>query len=83
METIIKVWHYLSHLEWTERKQYDCLFCDRRNFKTIVYEVSAPDFVWTIFASMSTSRSDYVHTHRMTKSSLLKIFDLLGNGTAC
>ncbi|KAK3685367.1 hypothetical protein B0T22DRAFT_442546 [Podospora appendiculata] len=34
------VWHYLANLEWTEKVQHKCVFCDRANFKHIVYEDS-------------------------------------------
>ena len=32
---------YLSNLQWTEKKQHKCLFCDVSNFSNIVYEVNA------------------------------------------
>lgn len=40
METLRRIFHYLTHLEWTERRQHVCVFCDRKNFANIVYEVS-------------------------------------------
>jgi hypothetical protein len=33
------VCRYLRGLEWTEKKQHDCVFCERRNLAKIVYEV--------------------------------------------
>jgi len=39
METIRKIVHYLLNLQWTEKVQRECLFCDRKNFQNIVYEV--------------------------------------------
>ncbi|KAI2641409.1 HIT-like protein [Hypomontagnella submonticulosa] len=39
MEAIKAIFHYLTHLEWTQKVQTDCIFCDRNNFeKNIVYE---------------------------------------------
>ncbi|ATY62232.1 Histidine triad-like motif-containing protein [Cordyceps militaris CM01] len=38
MEWAKKVFNYLVHLEWTERIQHNCTFCDRANFAIIVYE---------------------------------------------
>ncbi|PNP43670.1 hypothetical protein TGAMA5MH_04642 [Trichoderma gamsii] len=38
METLRRIFHYLTHLEWTEQKQHVCIFCDRKNFAEIVYE---------------------------------------------
>ncbi|KAK5997651.1 hypothetical protein PT974_00006 [Cladobotryum mycophilum] len=38
MQTIKRIVHYLSNLEWTERSQEICVFCDRNNFASIVYE---------------------------------------------
>ncbi|PHH75855.1 hypothetical protein CDD80_2020 [Ophiocordyceps camponoti-rufipedis] len=38
METIKRILHYLANLEWSERRQDICIFCDRRNFAAIVYE---------------------------------------------
>lgn len=31
--------HYLANLEWTERKQHDCIFCNRERLRDVVYEV--------------------------------------------
>ncbi|KAL6899988.1 HIT-like domain-containing protein [Trichoderma evansii] len=38
METARRIFHYLCNLEWTEKKQHKCIFCDRKNFASIVYE---------------------------------------------
>ncbi|KAL7784323.1 HIT-like domain-containing protein [Trichoderma ceciliae] len=38
MQTIKQLVGYLSNLEWTERFQHICTFCDRANFASIVYE---------------------------------------------
>ncbi|KAI1132136.1 hypothetical protein F5Y10DRAFT_231618 [Nemania abortiva] len=38
MENIRRFFHYLANLEWTERRQHVCKFCDRTNFASIVYE---------------------------------------------
>ncbi|KAI0429960.1 hypothetical protein F5Y09DRAFT_308985 [Xylaria sp. FL1042] len=38
METIRRIFCYLANLEWTERVQHACIFCDRSNFAKIVYE---------------------------------------------
>ena len=40
METIRNILHYLANLEWTERKQFACKFCDREKLKdSIFFEV--------------------------------------------
>lgn len=39
METLRKIFRYLANLEWTERKQHDCIFCDRKKLQNTVYEV--------------------------------------------
>ncbi|KAI1288697.1 hypothetical protein F5Y03DRAFT_80559 [Xylaria venustula] len=38
MEAIRRLFYYLANLEWTERVQHTCIFCDRSNFAKIVYE---------------------------------------------
>lgn len=38
MRTIKRIFHYLAHLEWTERVQHTCIFCNRENLVKIVYE---------------------------------------------
>ncbi|KAI0965033.1 hypothetical protein F4678DRAFT_453950 [Xylaria arbuscula] len=38
MEAIRRFLYYLANLEWTERVQHTCIFCDRSNFAKIVYE---------------------------------------------
>ncbi|GAW23047.1 hypothetical protein ANO14919_125950 [Xylariales sp. No.14919] len=38
METIRRVFRYVANLEWTEKVQRTCIFCDRANFANIVYE---------------------------------------------
>ncbi|KAI0909617.1 hypothetical protein F4824DRAFT_67971 [Ustulina deusta] len=38
MEAIRRWFRYLANLEWTERVQHACTFCDRSNFINIVYE---------------------------------------------
>ncbi|KAK0702252.1 hypothetical protein B0H67DRAFT_500629 [Lasiosphaeris hirsuta] len=38
MELLRRAFHYLANLEWTERVQKTCVFCDRANFASIVYE---------------------------------------------
>ncbi|CAI7597073.1 unnamed protein product [Penicillium bialowiezense] len=38
MEWIGRTWTYLTTLEWTERVQHNCRFCDRSNFASIAYE---------------------------------------------
>ncbi|KAI0854593.1 hypothetical protein F4860DRAFT_508115 [Xylaria cubensis] len=38
MENVKRFFHYLTNLEWTERIQHECIFCDRANFGSIVYE---------------------------------------------
>lgn len=38
METIRNILHYLAKLEWREKKQHDCIFCDRERLQNIVYE---------------------------------------------
>lgn len=35
-----RIGRYIAGLEWTEKKQEICHFCDRDNFRNIVYEVS-------------------------------------------
>ena len=39
METFRKIFRYLANLEWTEKKQHYCIFCDRENLRSVVYEV--------------------------------------------
>lgn len=39
MDRLRRFLHYLAHLEWTERKQHDCIFCDRERLRDVVYEV--------------------------------------------
>lgn len=34
-----RVLRYLAGLEWTEKRQDECKFCDRSNFKIVVHEV--------------------------------------------
>jgi hypothetical protein len=34
------VFHYVANLEWTERVQRECIFCNKANFARIVYEVT-------------------------------------------
>ncbi len=36
--TVKRTWHYLANLEWTERPQPVCIFCDSRNLRRIVYD---------------------------------------------
>ncbi|KAI1504303.1 hypothetical protein F5X99DRAFT_371716 [Biscogniauxia marginata] len=38
MEQIKRFFHYLLNLEWTEKVQHNCIFCDRANFSGIAYE---------------------------------------------
>ncbi|KAK3328046.1 hypothetical protein B0T19DRAFT_423535 [Cercophora scortea] len=38
LRTTMAVWHYLANLEWTEKVQHTCVFCNKANFKHIVYE---------------------------------------------
>ncbi|KAI1740012.1 hypothetical protein F4680DRAFT_420935 [Xylaria scruposa] len=38
MENIKQFFRYLTNLEWQERIQHECIFCDRANFASIVYE---------------------------------------------
>ncbi|KAI2625148.1 hypothetical protein GGS21DRAFT_309685 [Xylaria nigripes] len=38
MEKLGGIFHYLANLEWTERVQHTCIFCDRANFAEIAYE---------------------------------------------
>ena len=40
METLKRIWRYLTNLEWTEKRQAVCVFCDRRNLQNIRYEAS-------------------------------------------
>lgn len=44
MDAIWKTLNYLANLQWTEKKQHDCLFCNETNFNAIVYKVSAQTF---------------------------------------
>ena len=39
MERIRRILHYLANLEWTEKKQHDCIFCDREKLRDVIYEV--------------------------------------------
>ena len=39
MESLRKILHYLANLEWTEKKQHDCVFCDRENLRNVIHEV--------------------------------------------
>ncbi|KAI1164937.1 hypothetical protein F5B18DRAFT_218903 [Nemania serpens] len=38
LETMRRVLYYLANLQWTERVQHTCIFCNRKNFSKIVYE---------------------------------------------
>ncbi|KAI0872177.1 hypothetical protein GGS24DRAFT_468533 [Hypoxylon argillaceum] len=38
VKMIKQVFNYLANLEWTEHVQSTCIFCDRANFNTIVFE---------------------------------------------
>ncbi|KAI1195711.1 hypothetical protein F5X97DRAFT_326275 [Nemania serpens] len=38
LKIIRRLFHYLANLEWTERTQHTCIFCNRKNFSKIVYE---------------------------------------------
>ncbi|KAI5926856.1 hypothetical protein F4810DRAFT_653827 [Camillea tinctor] len=38
MERIKLIFRYLMNLEWTEKIQHYCIFCDRANFGGIAYE---------------------------------------------
>ena len=40
MDTICRILRYLANLEWSEKKQDHCIFCDRDRLESIVYEVS-------------------------------------------
>ena len=44
METLRKIIHYLANLEWTEKKQHYCIFCDRERLKSVVYEVRSNQY---------------------------------------
>ena len=39
MESIRKILHYLANLEWTEKIQHDCVFCDREKLRNVIHEV--------------------------------------------
>ena len=39
MESLRKILHYLANLEWTEKKQHDCVFCDREKLRNVIHEV--------------------------------------------
>ena len=45
METTKRAIHYLANLEWTERVQLVCKFCDQANFESIVYRVRHRHFL--------------------------------------
>lgn len=38
MESIRKILHYLANLEWTEKKQHDCIFCNRERLRDVIHE---------------------------------------------
>lgn len=77
METVRRIFHYLWNLQWTERKQHNCTFCDRKNFEVIVYEddeviainnrTSAGKFHWLIMPKEHVARDiealDQSHAH--------------------
>lgn len=39
MERVKKTLHYLAHLEWTEKKQNRCIFCEPGELKNPLFEV--------------------------------------------
>lgn len=40
MATVGKALHYVANLEWREKKQHSCKFCDRAQLRNVVLEVS-------------------------------------------
>ncbi|KAI0099797.1 hypothetical protein GGR51DRAFT_534423 [Nemania sp. FL0031] len=38
MEAVIRFIRYLWNLEWTERKQDKCIFCDPANLKPFIHQ---------------------------------------------
>lgn len=38
MDTVRNVAQYIWNLEWTEKIQHECLFCDRQNFRKAIFE---------------------------------------------
>ena len=47
METVRKAIRYLAGLEWTEKRQRRCLFCDREGLRSVVYEVGKDGFFFS------------------------------------
>lgn len=41
MQRLWRIYQYLANLEWTERVQHECRFCDRNNLISVLYEVGA------------------------------------------
>ncbi|KAI1390694.1 HIT-like protein [Hypoxylon trugodes] len=62
MQRMRAIFSYLAHLEWTEKKQKDCIFCDRTKFQgNIVYETD------TLFAINNISKAGTYHWLIMPK----------------
>ena len=40
MDSLRNILHYIWNLEWREKIEHDCLFCDSTNFREVVFEVS-------------------------------------------
>lgn len=38
MDTVWKTLYYLTNLEWREKKQLHCIFCDRDRLQSVVYQ---------------------------------------------
>ena len=58
---IRRVYRYLTNLEWTEKIQHTCIFCDRSKLVKIVYEVSN--------LILLTRRTKLMKVKRMMRSS--------------
>lgn len=53
MERVKKTLHYLSHLEWTEKKQDCCIFCEPGELKNPLFEV------WFYALSSVSAKANY------------------------
>ncbi|KAK4061372.1 hypothetical protein Trihar35433_9699 [Trichoderma harzianum] len=45
LQTIIKIFRYLANLQWTERFQKECDFCDHTKFERIITYDDLPEIM--------------------------------------
>ena len=71
METIVAIWRYLSNLEWTEKVQTNCVFCDHDQLR-LIYKVRR---------DTTTSSTYYVHVRKSTYHHVFFFGGLVGYNT--